>query len=491
MATLTWRDVAAPDASASLYGLTQAGQNIQNAANTGIQALQSFQKTNEDAANAAVLAKAMQYQNPDDLRAAIASGALPTQGMSAAGVQALNNQIGSQIEQRLNQTKATAAQHDLSTTLANEDFQKAHGDLLSNYQTAIASGNPTSVANATSALQAAGANWNMLQDLGKAAGTMGQQAAAIRASNANVALDSAHMGLIGAQTREINDNIGLKRSSALLGSQLAQAEAIDPSSGPAVVQDFIKNGGDPRAASPFLSQLAATAARTAGTPSGGVVSGGKGSPAIASTGDMAVDAKLADALRMIRGNNPDADKVSLQAAVNSTDNASDFLPQYAKNMGVKLTELNPVINRIKSFVKDKQGVTINDKTAAELAMRNFRDPSLTHPSELFDAFNDFPSEQGKMIDRDGVLKDAASLVPDASGVSPAQRAFSLDQKNASTAVDLSDYAQKAVGARNELLRLYRLKEAGASSPQLDAAIDKNTKLRDAYINRLDQFGKSN
>lgn len=73
---LTWQNVAAPDFSGAVEAQRASAQAFDNAMARLGGAVQTFDNNRKDRADAAVLRNVMQYQNADELRAAIASGAL-------------------------------------------------------------------------------------------------------------------------------------------------------------------------------------------------------------------------------------------------------------------------------------------------------------------------------------------------------------------------------------------------------------------------------
>lgn len=73
---LTWQNVAAPDFSGAVEAQRASAQAFDNAMARLGGAVQTFDNNRKDRADAAVLRNAMQYQNADELQAAIASGAL-------------------------------------------------------------------------------------------------------------------------------------------------------------------------------------------------------------------------------------------------------------------------------------------------------------------------------------------------------------------------------------------------------------------------------
>ena len=73
---LTWQNVAAPDFSGAAQTQSIAAEAMDRALGRVSGAITAFDNNRKDMADAAVLRNAMQYQNADELQAAIASGAL-------------------------------------------------------------------------------------------------------------------------------------------------------------------------------------------------------------------------------------------------------------------------------------------------------------------------------------------------------------------------------------------------------------------------------
>ena len=73
---LTWQNVAAPDFSGAVEAQRASALAFDNAMQRLGGAVQTFDNNRKDRADATVLRNAMQYQNADELQAAIASGAL-------------------------------------------------------------------------------------------------------------------------------------------------------------------------------------------------------------------------------------------------------------------------------------------------------------------------------------------------------------------------------------------------------------------------------
>lgn len=76
MSRLTWQNVAAPDFSAATRTQAYAAEAFDKAMGRVSGAITAFDNNRKDTADAAVMRNMMQYQNADELQAAIASGAL-------------------------------------------------------------------------------------------------------------------------------------------------------------------------------------------------------------------------------------------------------------------------------------------------------------------------------------------------------------------------------------------------------------------------------
>ena len=73
---LTWQNVAAPDFSGAVEAQRASALAFDNAMQRLGGAVQTFDNNRKDRADAALMRNALQYQNADELQAAIASGAL-------------------------------------------------------------------------------------------------------------------------------------------------------------------------------------------------------------------------------------------------------------------------------------------------------------------------------------------------------------------------------------------------------------------------------
>ena len=87
MSRLTWQNVAAPDFSAAARTQAYAAEAFDKAMGRVSGSITAFDNNRKDTADAAVMRNMMQYQNADELQAAIASGAL-MQGVNPDHVRA-------------------------------------------------------------------------------------------------------------------------------------------------------------------------------------------------------------------------------------------------------------------------------------------------------------------------------------------------------------------------------------------------------------------
>ncbi|QHJ80345.1 MAG: hypothetical protein [Caudoviricetes sp.] len=76
MAALTWRDVQAPDFRGTLMGLSQAGNQLNQAFDGASRTLANWDKSQNEGTNQQVLLNALQYTDPEAYKAALQSGAI-------------------------------------------------------------------------------------------------------------------------------------------------------------------------------------------------------------------------------------------------------------------------------------------------------------------------------------------------------------------------------------------------------------------------------
>lgn len=73
---LTWRDVQAPDFRGSMVGLSQAGNQLNEAFNSASRTLANWDKSQNEGTNQQVLLNALQYTDPEAYKQALQSGAI-------------------------------------------------------------------------------------------------------------------------------------------------------------------------------------------------------------------------------------------------------------------------------------------------------------------------------------------------------------------------------------------------------------------------------
>lgn len=73
---LTWRDVQAPDFRGSMIGLSQAGNQLNEAFNSASRTLANWDKSQNEGTNQQVLLNALQYTDPEAYKQALQSGAI-------------------------------------------------------------------------------------------------------------------------------------------------------------------------------------------------------------------------------------------------------------------------------------------------------------------------------------------------------------------------------------------------------------------------------
>lgn len=76
MAALTWRDVQAPDFRGTLMGLSQAGNQLNQAFDGASRTLANWDKSQNEGTNQQVLLNALQYTDPEAYKQALQSGAI-------------------------------------------------------------------------------------------------------------------------------------------------------------------------------------------------------------------------------------------------------------------------------------------------------------------------------------------------------------------------------------------------------------------------------
>lgn len=123
---LTWQNVAAPDFSGAVEAQRASALAFDNAMQRLGGAVQTFDNNRKDRADAAVLRNALQYQNADELQAAIASGAL-MQGVNPDHVR-----VGALLAAQAQAGQLMALDRDrqqLASSKQTYDFNEAYNPL--------------------------------------------------------------------------------------------------------------------------------------------------------------------------------------------------------------------------------------------------------------------------------------------------------------------------------------------------------------------------
>lgn len=114
---LTWRNVAAPDASVALQGLKQMSDSLNQAFTGGSTALGAFKDQRAAAADQAGLAASLKFTDPAQYQEALRNGLIPQENMTAEGTAALGKratqlltQAGLGQEQLLGDQRLAAGQ---------------------------------------------------------------------------------------------------------------------------------------------------------------------------------------------------------------------------------------------------------------------------------------------------------------------------------------------------------------------------------------------
>ena len=135
MSRLTWQNVAAPDFSAAARTQAYAAEAFDKAMGRVSGSITAFDNNRKDTADAAVMRNMMQYQNADELQAAIASGAL-MQGVNPDHVRAdallkAQSQAGNllKLDQQRQQLAADKQSFDFNAQNDPIKLQQAQHDL--------------------------------------------------------------------------------------------------------------------------------------------------------------------------------------------------------------------------------------------------------------------------------------------------------------------------------------------------------------------------
>ena len=97
MATLTWRNVDAPNFSGALEGYRTAAQLLGNATRSGSDLVDTFTKANSDIADRAILQRAMGVQDSDAMRRGLTDGSIvgpDAQNASLETLRGVDNRVG-------------------------------------------------------------------------------------------------------------------------------------------------------------------------------------------------------------------------------------------------------------------------------------------------------------------------------------------------------------------------------------------------------------
>ena len=124
---LTWQNVAAPDFSGAAQTQRFAAEAMDRALGRVSGAITAFDNNRKDMADAAVLRNAMQYQNADELQAAIASGALMN------GVNPNHVRVGALLKAQAQAGQLMALEKDrqqLATSQQEYEFNKLRNPQL-------------------------------------------------------------------------------------------------------------------------------------------------------------------------------------------------------------------------------------------------------------------------------------------------------------------------------------------------------------------------
>ena len=97
---LTWRNVAAPDASVALQGLKQMSDSLNQAFTGGSDALGAFKDQRAAAADQAGLAASLKFTDPAQYQEALRNGLIPQENMTAEGTANLGNRATQLLNQQ-------------------------------------------------------------------------------------------------------------------------------------------------------------------------------------------------------------------------------------------------------------------------------------------------------------------------------------------------------------------------------------------------------
>jgi hypothetical protein len=216
MAVLTWRNVDAPSGDSGLSGVLAASRMLGNAGSGIADALGNYGTAQTTLANNAFAQAASQYQDPNALKAALASGSLlgSLQGVdpsrvSASAIGAQDSRVGSLINDAANQQTLAKSQFDFGQQQKSQQLLDAATPTINALQVASATGDPQKLAAANSAAA---------QD---------PAYMALRASQMNGVLTDTQK-LAGGQTSNAQSALGLQKDSqAYKDFQAGQTAAVE------------------------------------------------------------------------------------------------------------------------------------------------------------------------------------------------------------------------------------------------------------------------
>jgi hypothetical protein len=158
MAVLTWRNVDAPSGDSGLSGVLAASRMLGNAGSGIADALGNYGTAQTTLANNAFAQAASQYQDPNALKAALASGSLlgSLQGVdpsrvSASAIGAQDSRVGSLINDAANQQTLAKSQFDFGQQQKSQQLLDAATPTINALQVASATGDPQKVSAANAA----------------------------------------------------------------------------------------------------------------------------------------------------------------------------------------------------------------------------------------------------------------------------------------------------------------------------------------------------
>jgi len=131
MSVLTWHDVAQPNFGPASEAAANATQALNNAFGAASGALSQFKDAQTTAADRAIQERALSYQDPASLQAALANGTIVGPDGAHAGVSFLgdlNNQAGTLIKNSLTQAQTGLTGADTSNVAANTSATNTNTD---------------------------------------------------------------------------------------------------------------------------------------------------------------------------------------------------------------------------------------------------------------------------------------------------------------------------------------------------------------------------